>query len=88
MSEEMLDIVKAEEEKGKIVFHTIDGIVTANVEEIIQQPVEGLLYDLNRDKVTCAHFIASDEDNSSPWLNNYAAAVIIEKLHKIYQEHK
>lgn len=88
MSKETLDLVREKEKEGKIVFHTIEGIVSADLEAIIEQPAEGLLYDLNRDKVTCASFIASDKDDSSPWLNNYATAMVIEKLKEIIGQYQ
>ena len=73
--EKFRDYVLEREKEGKIVIATFDGFAEANIDEIIKQPTEGLLYDLNRDKVTILTFI---EDKK--WVNDYACMKVIEKL--------
>ena len=46
---ELLDKILELQKEGKIAFMTIDGLMSADINNIIQQPAEGLLYDLNRD---------------------------------------
>lgn len=74
--EEIKKIVLEEEKKGNVVFMTFDGLMGASLEEIVKQPVEGLLYDLNRDKVTILTFI-----NKEKWINDYALSLVVAKLH-------
>ena len=65
--------------EGKVAFDTFDGLYVSNLEDLIyKQPADGLLYDLNRDPVTCLSWI---EQEAKSWINNYAAGVVIEKLH-------
>jgi len=71
----MKEQILSEYAKGNIVFATSEGLMTANISEFIKQPVEGLLYDLNRDEATVLTFI---ED--SKWVNDYAVCQVIRSL--------
>ena len=42
---------------------------------MFNQPVDGLLYDLNRDEATIMTFIDSEK-----WINDYACALVIRYL--------
>ena len=50
------DIVLEERDKGNVVFIAIDSAMIAPIKEIVKQPVDGLLWDLNRDEVTALTF--------------------------------
>lgn len=67
--------------KGNIVVAGIDGLQGMPVKEFIKQPVEGMLYDLNRDAATILTFI----DNSK-WVNDYAVMKVIIELKKRIKE--
>lgn len=69
------DIVTTEYDKGNVVFATVDGFAIANIDEFIKQPVDGILYDLNRDELTVLTWI--DEPK---WVNDYAVCKVIRKL--------
>ena len=73
------ELVLEKEKEGKVVFATWDGLMEADLESIIKQPTEGLLYDLNRDKATVLSFI-SDENSVEKWINDYACGLVIAKL--------
>ena len=77
--EEFRKIVVEEEKKGNVVFQGIEGLMGMPVKEIIKQPTEGLLYDLNRDKATILTNINA-EDQYNKWVNDYAVAVVIGEL--------
>ena len=79
MSEEksVPEMVMEQEKQGNVVFEGIEGTMGAKISEFIQQPVEGILYDLNRDKVTL--FSQYSKDNIR-WINDYAVAVTITAL--------
>lgn len=67
-----LEYIRQKEREGKISFMTIEGLMSMPLEDFINQPAEGMLYDLNRDKVTTL--------TTSPevrWINDYAVAVAI-----------
>ena len=64
-------------EKGNIVVAGIDGLQGMAVKEFIKQPVEGMLYDLNRDAATILTFIGHDNPK---WVNDYAVMKVIVEL--------
>jgi hypothetical protein len=76
-TDELKDLILAKKKEGEIVFHSIEGLMVAKMEDIIQQPAEGLLWDLNRDMATLLHF--ASEDNPC-WVNDMALSNITEFL--------
>lgn len=75
------DLIYANEKDGRVVFKTIDGLMVAKLDEFIKEPTEGMLYDLNRDKVTVSSFL-----DDPKWVNDYACALVIEALKKKIDE--
>jgi hypothetical protein len=73
--ENFRDYVLEKEKEGKIVIATFDGFTEDDLDEIIKQPIDGLLYDLNRDRATILTFI---EDKK--WVNDFACMKVIAKL--------
>ena len=69
-----------EYKKGNIVVAGV-GLQRIPIKEFIKQPVEGMLYDLNRDEATVLTFI----DNPK-WVNNYAVSKVIVALKKRIKE--
>lgn len=82
--ESFKDMILQEYDKGNIVFMTTEGPVVAPLQEFIKQPTDGLLYDLNRDKVTVLTMIREHEK----WVNDYAAACVITELKRQLEEQK
>ena len=78
---EILEKIRENEKDGMVVFLTLDGFMSAKLEEFIQQPSEGILYDLNRDKITTIT-LAEAEVIDKRWVNDYAVAVTIKYLHE------
>lgn len=72
------EIVLEERSKGNVVFLCIDEVMCAPIKEIIKQPAEGLLWDLNRDEVTALSFM--DQEGMIHWVNNFAVALVIKEL--------
>ena len=70
--EELQNIVMDEMRKGFIVYRTIEGLQKQELSEFVKQPLEGQLYDINRDMATCLAFI--DEPMG---VNNFASMVLI-----------
>ena len=75
---ELLDKILELQKEGKIAFMTIDGLVSADINSIIQQPAEGLLYDLNRD--TASLMSLAKEGKNNRWINDMALAHVVTKL--------
>ena len=72
-NKELAQLVLDEWKEGYIVFQTIEGIQKCKIEEFVKQPLEGQMYDINRDTVTILSFI--DEPT---WLNNWANSKLVE----------
>ncbi len=70
--EDLKRLVLDEEKKGFIVYRTIEGLEKQELSEFVRQPIEGQLYDINRDTATCLAFI--DEPMG---VNNFASMVLI-----------
>ena len=75
------DKILKEYKKGNIIVAGIDGLQGMPIKEFIKQPVEGMLYDLNRDEVTVLTLI----DNPK-WVNDYAVSKVIVALKKRIKE--
>jgi len=69
------DRILDEYNKGNIVVAGIDGFQTAKLDEFIKQPIDGILYDLNRSEEVVLTFIADPK-----WVNDYAVCKVIRVL--------
>ena len=78
MSASLKDLILEKEKQGEVVILTFDGLKGIDLDEIVKQPTEGLLYDLNRDKAT---ILACLDDKK--WVNDFACMKVIEKLKTI-----
>ena len=72
---ELKDKILEECGKGNIVIATIEGLKVANLSDFIAQPIEGILYDLNRDEATVLTFV-----DDIKWINDYAVRQVIRAL--------
>jgi len=75
MSEELKQLVLDKRKEGKLVHTTIEGFVSVDISEFIKQPVDGILYDLNRLEEVVLTFI-----DDPKWLNDFAVALTIREL--------
>lgn len=69
------DRVLEEGRQGNVVFATLDGYAVAPLDEFVQQPVEGILYDLNRLPEVVLTFI-----DDPKWVNDFAVQMVIKRL--------
>jgi len=74
-TKELKDKILEEYKKGNIVVSTVEGISVAPLKEVIKQPTEGLLYDINRDEATILTLI-----DDPKWVNDYACMAVIREL--------
>lgn len=58
---------------------SLDGLMSIPISEFVTQPAEGLLYDLNIDRLTT---ITRGSEGDVRWVNDYAMALIVEYLMK------
>lgn len=73
--EKVKEKVLSEYEKGNVVVSSIEGLQAMPLNEFIKQPVEGMLYDLNRGELTVLAFIEDPK-----WVNDYAVCKVIRAL--------
>lgn len=78
---ELKEKILAEYAKGNVCFRTEDGITTAKMEDFAKQPVEGLLYDLNRDRATITAFL-----DDPKWVNDLALTEVLKYLYNKVKE--
>ena len=83
--DEVYKVIRENEDKGFVTIMSIDGLMSIPIDEFIKQPTEGLLYDLNRDKLTT---ITLGSEGNVRWVNDYAVALVIEYLMKQLKENK
>jgi hypothetical protein len=78
---ELKDQILSEYSKGNIIVATFQGLQIMPIKDFIEQPTEGMLYDLNRDESTVLTFIYDHK-----WVNDYAVCQVIRQLkNKIYE---
>ena len=70
------DWVLAEWDKGNLVYADVDGLKSIKFEEFIKQPLEGMLYDINR----CLPVIVTYIDDPK-WVNDFALTKLVEYYH-------
>lgn len=76
-TEELQNLILSKKKEGKIVFYSLEGLMEAKMENIIQQPANGLLWELNRDMATLLSRVSKD---NPCWVNDLALVNITEYL--------
>lgn len=69
------DKILEEYKKGNVVVATFEGIQTMPMKDFLEQPIDGMLYDLNRNETTILTFL-----NDRKWVNDYALTMVIRDL--------
>ena len=73
---ELKKLVLEKRKEGKLVYATFEGkLISVDIDEFIKQPVDGILYDLNRLEEVVLTFI-----NEPKWVNDFAVALTIRRL--------
>lgn len=68
MADEIRKLILDGQKDGKIVFLTDEGVVKCGLEEFVEQPLDGMLYDINRLESVILSFV----DRDPRWVNDYA----------------
>jgi len=79
--EAMKNTIVEEYQKGNIVVSSFEGLQVTSLEEFVKQPVEGMLYDLNRNEAVVLTFIKDPK-----WINDYAVCKVIQELKRQLDE--
>ena len=77
------DLVLAEWNKGNLVYADIEGLKSIKFEEFIKQPLEGMLYDINRNLATILTFIEEPK-----WVNDFALTKLLEYYYNKCKEYE
>ena len=80
---ELIDLIKQELEKGNVVYRDIEGLHSIKLSDIVNQPADGILYDLNRNEAVILQFI-----DDPKWVNDFACAQVIRYLKKELDDFK
>lgn len=75
MEKDIKEIVLNAQKEGKVVILTSDGFRTIPLEELVEQSIEGLLYDLNRSEEVVMAFM-----DDPKWINDFACVQVIKCL--------
>lgn len=78
---ELADFIVEESRKGNVVFNTGEELAVAPLDEFIDQPADGILYDLNRLPEVVMTFI-----DDAKWINDYAVSMVIKRLREKLDE--
>ena len=83
---EILDKVLALEADNKVAFMTVDGLKYSQIDEFVKQPLEGQLYDVNRDRATL--YTMANENKNKRWINDLALVYMYEYANKTIEEQR
>jgi hypothetical protein len=78
------ELLLEESKKGFVCTLTPFGLQKTPLRELVEQAVEGLLYDLNRDELTILTFVEDDPKR----INDFACAMVIREIKKQLDELK
>lgn len=83
---EILDKVLALQGDNKVAFMTVDGLKYSPIDEFVKQPLEGQLYDVNRDRANL--YSMANENKNKRWINDLALVYMYEYANKTIEEQR
>ena len=83
MFESIRDMVLSEWDKGNLVYADIEGLKSVKFEDFIKQPLDGMLYDINRDTATILTFL-----DDPKWVNDFALTKLLEYYYNKCNEYE
>lgn len=75
--------VLTEWDKGNLVYADIEGLKSIKLEEFVKQPLEGMLYDINRNAATILTFL-----DDPKWVNDFALTKLLEYYYNKCKEYE
>jgi len=76
-NEEKVELVLNEYKKGNIIYLDITGAKKVKLEHFVKQPLDGILYDLNR----LEEVIITNLDKDEKWVNDFALVKLLRHYH-------
>ena len=68
---------------GNLVYVDIEGLKSVKFEDFIKQPLDGMLYDINRNAATILTFI-----DDPKWVNDFALTKLLEYYYNKCKEYE
>ena len=81
---ELIDKILSNQKNDTVVYMTEAGLMGSTVSELLNQPAEGVLYDLNRDIASLVTL--GRESKNKRWINDIALAFVFTELYKKYAD--
>ena len=79
--ESIKEKILEEYKKGNLVIRNFEGLSVYKLSDFVKQPVEGILYDLNRNESVILTFLPDEK-----WINDYASTQVIRQLKSRIEE--
>lgn len=83
---ELLDEILSLQADNKIAFMTIDGLHSGPIDVFVNQPLEGQLYDVNRDRATL--YSMANENKNKRWINDLALVYLYEHANEVIENQR
>lgn len=68
---------------GNLVYADIEGLKSVKFKDFVKQPLEGMLYDINRNAATILTFI-----DDPKWVNDFALTKLLEYYYNKCKEYE
>jgi hypothetical protein len=81
--EDLKNVILDAWKDGYVVFASIDGLRKQKLEDFTQQPLDGILYDINRNAATILTFI-----DDPKWVNDFALTKLLEYYYNKCKEYE
>jgi hypothetical protein len=78
---EIKELIFKEYDNGNIIISGIEGLQAMPMKDFLEQPTEGMLYDLNRLEIVSLTLMKDPK-----WINDFAVAKVIRALKSQLQE--
>ncbi|MCH5166910.1 MAG: hypothetical protein J1F35_03370 [Erysipelotrichales bacterium] len=83
---QILDLIDSLEKEDEIVFLDVDTFRSCNIENMLNQSIESILYDLNRGPEVLKTLMNLDENK---WcINDIALVILFKRVFKKLQEYE
>lgn len=83
---ELLDKILELKKENKVCYMAIDGLSYQDIDKFVEQDLDGMLYDLNRDKATL--FNMANTSKNQRWINDLGLVHVFEYLYNKHVELK
>ena len=77
----IVNLVTAEAARDNVVISSVEGLITASLDDFVGQSAQGILYDLNRSPEVVLTFCGDPK-----WVNDYAVGLVITRLKEMLNE--